>query len=83
VRVIEGREFEVTVSGRRKEFDRLSYSITEGILNLELRPMASGCVFCDRDVVHVTIRTPDPGALEVQRARGPQVSPPEGAGSES
>jgi len=73
VRVIEGREFEVTVNGRRKEFDRLSYSLTEGILNLEMRPMTTGCVFCDRGVVHVIVRTPDPGALEVQRARGPQL----------
>jgi hypothetical protein len=79
-RVVEGSTAQVTVSGRQKELDRLSYSERGAVLNLELRPRASNCIFCDRSVVRVTITTPDPEALEVQRSRGPQVALPEGIG---
>jgi len=71
VRVVEGSRLQVTVNGRRKELDRLGYSVSGAMLNLELRPRTTSCVFCDRGMVRVTITTPDPGALEVLRSRGP------------
>ncbi|HYC83083.1 MAG TPA: PspC domain-containing protein [Candidatus Paceibacterota bacterium] len=66
IELSNGPRREVSVSGYRHDLERAKYSVADGVLTVESRPLSAKCVFCDSDDLRVAIAMPSLASIEVQ-----------------
>jgi phage shock protein PspC (stress-responsive transcriptional regulator) len=71
VRVVDGPSTSVTITGRKKEMDRVTTDLKNGALVVTEHPDSNRCVMCDKRWISITIASPNPDSIrfysEVER----------------
>lgn len=64
VRIVEGPRNEVRITGRNKELERVTYTLTGERMRVSTAPDAVPCVVCDLRGVNITIASPTPDSID-------------------
>lgn len=72
VEFVTGETIEVIADGQKRSIDNLNFTVEEGVLTINNKPLENRCLFCDLRRAHITITLPS--IDEVQLENGSSVS---------